>query len=140
MRDDLPTPGFARRLACLFYEWLLLLAVVFIAGFLFLPASQGTLSPLGRTAFQLYLLGVAGGYFLWFWLHGGQTLPMKTWHIQLISATGGPVTRRQAFIRLAVGLFALTGIGLIWALWDRDRQFLHDRLAGTRLVQLAEKT
>ena len=24
--------------------------------------------------------------------------------------------------------------GLIWALFDRDRQFLHDRLAGTRIV------
>jgi hypothetical protein len=22
----------------------------------------------------------------------------------------------------------------VWALFDRDRQFLHDRLAGTRLV------
>jgi len=28
----------------------------------------------------------------------------------------------------------LGGIGLIWAFFDRDRQFLHDRLAGTRLV------
>jgi uncharacterized RDD family membrane protein YckC len=25
-------------------------------------------------------------------------------------------------------------VGLLWALVDRDRQFLHDRLAGTRLV------
>jgi hypothetical protein len=27
-----------------------------------------------------------------------------------------------------------TGIALGWALFDRDRQFLHDRIAGTRLV------
>jgi uncharacterized RDD family membrane protein YckC len=26
------------------------------------------------------------------------------------------------------------GAGLFWAIFDRDRQFLHDRLAGTRLV------
>jgi hypothetical protein len=26
-----------------------------------------------------------------------------------------------------------TGISLLWALFDRERQFLHDRLAGTRL-------
>jgi hypothetical protein len=34
-----------------------------------------------------------------------------------------------AFLTLAV-----SGIGLGWALFDRDRQFLYDRLAGTRLV------
>jgi uncharacterized RDD family membrane protein YckC len=26
------------------------------------------------------------------------------------------------------------GAGLIWAIFDRDRQFLHDRLSGTRIV------
>jgi len=25
------------------------------------------------------------------------------------------------------------GTGYLWALFDRDRQFLHDRLAGTRV-------
>ena len=28
-----------------------------------------------------------------------------------------------------------TGLGLLWALFDRDRQFLHDRLAGTRVIK-----
>jgi hypothetical protein len=26
------------------------------------------------------------------------------------------------------------GAGFLWAIWDRDHQFLHDRLAGTALV------
>jgi hypothetical protein len=26
------------------------------------------------------------------------------------------------------------GVGLFWALFDRDHQFLHDRLAGTQLI------
>jgi uncharacterized RDD family membrane protein YckC len=29
---------------------------------------------------------------------------------------------------------AALGLGFAWALVDRDRQFLHDRLAGTALV------
>jgi hypothetical protein len=37
---------------------------------------------------------------------------------------------------LAFASLALSGIGIGWALVDRDRQFLHDRLAGTRLVQV----
>jgi hypothetical protein len=28
-----------------------------------------------------------------------------------------------------------TGISLAWALADREGQFLHDRLAGTRLIR-----
>jgi uncharacterized RDD family membrane protein YckC len=35
---------------------------------------------------------------------------------------------------LAIATFAVSSIGLGWALFDRDRQFLYDRLAGTRLV------
>ncbi len=35
---------------------------------------------------------------------------------------------------LAFATLAVSGVGLGWALFDRDRQFLHDRLAGTRLV------
>jgi len=26
------------------------------------------------------------------------------------------------------------GVGLIWAFFDRDRQFLHERLSGTRII------
>jgi uncharacterized RDD family membrane protein YckC len=28
----------------------------------------------------------------------------------------------------------LLPISVVWAVFDRDRQFLHDRLAGTRLL------
>ena len=47
-------------------------------------------------------------------------------------AAFGLHARGEIAIALAVGivLWALT------ALLDKDRQFLHDRLAGTRLVQL----
>jgi uncharacterized RDD family membrane protein YckC len=31
---------------------------------------------------------------------------------------------------------ALCGVGLLWSLFDLDNLFLHDRLAGTRVVVL----
>ncbi len=69
-------------------------------------------------------------YFLWCWLRGGQTLAMKAWHIRLID-----VTPLKALTRLVLAAVLVpTGISLVWSLFDRDRQFLHDRLAGTRLV------
>lgn len=123
------------------YESLLLVAVLFIASFVFHLIFRDTSSLFFRPAFQLYLLLVAGTYFTWFWTHGGQTLPMQTWKFRVISVDGNRLTLKQAVARY---LFAVIGIfffgcGIIWALFDRDRQFLHDRLAGTRIVKLVDK-
>ncbi|MEO6823335.1 MAG: RDD family protein [Nitrosospira sp.] len=131
-------PGFWRRLMSMFYESLLLLAVLFIASFIFHLIFRDTGSIFFRPAFQLYLLLVAGTYFAWFWTHGGQTLPMQTWKFRLIMANGERVGLQRAVARY---LFAVIGIfffgcGILWALFDRERQFLHDRLAGTRIVKL----
>ena len=128
----------ARRLAAMLYESLLLAAVLFIAAFIFVSVARTPPHGAARTIFQLYLLFVAGGYLLWFWLHGGQTLAMKTWRIRLVSADGTRLGLTRALLRLLLALagLALFGISIVWALVDRDRQFLHDRLAGTRLIDL----
>lgn len=123
------------------YESLLLIAVLFIASFVFHLVFRDTGSIFFRPAFQLYLLLVAGAYFSWFWTHGGQTLPMQTWKFRVIGADGNQLSLKQAIARY---LFAVIGIsffgcGILWALFDRNRQFLHDRLAGTRIVKLDEK-
>jgi uncharacterized RDD family membrane protein YckC len=75
-------------------------------------------------------------YFLWFWSHGGQTLAMKTWRIRLVARDGAAVRPVQSLLRflLCWPSIVLGGAGIVWALFDRDRQFLHDRLAGTQLV------
>lgn len=128
-------PTFKRRLASLFYDFLLLSAVLFVAGFVVVGLLPDVHAGLPRLVFQAYLLLVSGLYFTWFWRRG-QTLAMKTWHIRLVDTSGRAVGFRQAWLRYALaatGLF-LFGFGFLWALWDRDRQFLHDRLAGTRLV------
>ncbi len=127
----------ARRLVSILYESLLVFAVVFFAGLLFYGAASGRLSGLIRNLFQIYLIVILGLYFVWCWHRGGQTLPMKTWKLRLVSAGGGPVSVRRAALRylLACLSFALAGTGLVWAVFDRDRQFLHDRLAGTRIVR-----
>jgi uncharacterized RDD family membrane protein YckC len=128
-------PGFLRRLLSMLYESLMLIAVLFIASFIFHLLFQDTSSILFRPVFQLYLLLVAGIYFIWFWTHGGQTLPMQTWKLRVVGADGQRVHLKQALARylFAVAGVSLLGCGIIWALFDRDHQFLHDRLAGTRI-------
>ena len=130
------TPGIARRLACMLYEAILLFAIGFAAASLFFYASGGLgASGYGRTMLQLFLVATFAAYFLWCWLRGGQTLAMKTWKIRLVAPGHERVPPLAALLRFALALFAVpTGLALGWALFDRDRQFLHDRIVGTRLV------
>lgn len=132
------TPSLPRRLASLFYEALLLTAVLFLAGFLVVGLMPAQPSPLARLLHQAYLVLVAGAYLIWFWRHGGQTLAMKTWRIRLERVDGGRLTLGQAWLRYLVAAAGVMcfGLGLAWALFDPDRQFLHDRLARTRLVSV----
>lgn len=132
-------PGIARRLASMFYEAILLSAILFIAGFIFAFATHNTQSGLFRFAFQVYLMLVAGIYFISFWLRGGQTLPMKTWHLRVERRDGDKITPAQASLRYLLALLGtlLLGFGIFWALFDRDRQFWHDRMAGTQIVLTA---
>ena len=84
---------------------------------------------------------------------------MKTWHIRVVDAQGRPLTQARALARYVLSwLWLLPPLGLTYALglsgrdlavlfpgWvifyallsrlHKQRQFLHDALAGTRLVQ-----
>ena len=129
-------PSLARRLACALYESLILAALVLVATFPFLAFAGDSTSGLRRHVLQAWVVIVVGAYLVWFWARGGQTLAMKTWRIRVEAADGGPVRPGQAARRylFAGAGAAVLGIGFLWALLDRDGQYLHDRLAGTRLV------
>jgi uncharacterized RDD family membrane protein YckC len=129
-------PGIGRRLVSMVYESLLLAGVVFFAGLLFLGAASGRTDGLPRPVFQIYLFLVIGLYFAGSWRRRGQTLAMKTWKLRLVGANGRNITLRQAILRYVYAwpCVALCGVGILYAPFDRDRQFLHDRLAGTRIV------
>lgn len=142
------------------YEAMLVFGVVFIAGLLFDTLTQSRHALTLRHTRQFWLFIVLGAYFLYFWMRGGQTLAMKTWHIKLEAPGLASVPFAKAALRyllawmwflpamafnFAFGLKGWEGVGAIatgiclWALTailDKDGQFLHDRLAGTRLVSL----
>lgn len=128
------TPALWRRLASMLYEAILLFAVAFFAAWLFFFASGGRDATAGwaRHELQLFILVVFAAYFLWCWLRGGQTLAMRAWRIRLVEVTPGKALLRFALAAVLVP----TLVSIAWALFDRERQFLHDRLAGTRLVQV----
>ncbi|WP_237759554.1 RDD family protein [Sulfuricella sp. T08] len=130
-------PGLPRRLASMLYETLLLTAVLFIAGFIFTAIFHSPLPPILRFVFQLYLLLVMAFYFIWYWLHGGQTLPMKTWHLRIVRTDDQPLSLKQACLRFLLAAIGVgLGFGILWALFDRERLFWHDRMAGTKVVMI----
>ena len=131
-------PSIARRLASALYDALLVVALVFIATFPFLAFVGDSTHGWRRHLLQAWIVFVVGAYFTWFWTRGGQTLPMKTWRIRLVRQDGAPVHPGRAIHRylLAILGVAALGMGFFWALIDRDRQFLHDRLAGTALTDV----
>lgn len=133
----LPTPTIRRRLASMVYDTLLLIGVSFF-GFMAPNIVLGVVFEymLPQGFLLLNLIGVVAVYFLWFWSRRRQTLAMRTWKIELRSADGGPPAIDQMLLRfmLAWPSLFVFGIGIFWALIDRDGQFLHDRLSGTRLV------
>src|SRR5262249_43712524 len=119
---------------------LLAFAVAFFAGLAFYGAGQGRLIGGTRLLFQVYIFLVLGVYFVACWTRGGRTLPMQTWKIRIVRRDGAPVEVHRAALRYAIAWISLlaAGAGFFWAWLARDRQFLHDRLAGTRLVKNGE--
>ena len=118
------------------YETFLIFAVAFFAAWIFFFASgaRDATSGVVRRELQLFIVVVLAAYFLWCWLRGGQTLAMRAWRIRLVE-----VTPRKALVRFSLAA-ALLPLSILWALVDRDRQFLHDRLAGTRLIDARPTT
>lgn len=156
-----PPPPLSRRMACMVYEGVLLFGVVVIAGLVYAALSQQRHALQGTAGLQAMLFVVIGAYFVVFWSRGGQTLPMRTWQLRVERRDGAPLTPGRALVRYlfswlwflpALGSLRLAGVRSValvfvallagvaaYALLARlraDRQFLHDVVAGTRLVDL----
>ena len=132
------TPGLLRRLGGLLYDGLTLVALWLLASAVFTSLYGHADSAMARLLLQGLSLTMVAGYFLWCWTHGGQTLAMRAWRLKVVHADGQPLTLLGAVLRflLAAAFLLAGGVGLWWALLDRDGQFLHDRLAKTRLIDV----
>lgn len=110
------------------------LAAGFFAPHLVLGISVKTVLP--GWLLMCHVFALLGGYFVWHWRRAGQTLAMRTWQVVLSTPSGMKPTLARLAWRYALAWpgLGVFGASLVWALVDRDRQFLHDRLAGTRLV------
>lgn len=122
-----------RRLLSMLYEGLVVFSVLLIGFLLPQIVFAGFGMIVGSKALWAHVIILLMLYFLWCWLNGGQTLPMKTWKLRITDAGGGRVRPAQALLRYLAAWPSILflGVGLFWALFDKDKQFLHDRIAGT---------
>lgn len=157
-----PAPPRLRRFASMMYEGVLLFAVVFLAGYLFDTLTQSRHALMLRAGRQVWLFIAIGAYFLICWRRSGQTLPMKAWHIRVLGIDGRPAQTWRLLLRYVyMWILPLLGASLVWAgaqlsgwnamlmlivaapflvfipTWfTAEQQFLHDLLAGTRLINV----
>jgi uncharacterized RDD family membrane protein YckC len=129
--------GLWRRLAALVYDALLLLALLASFSFAAILARGGEAVPPSTAWYSVSLILIAFAFFGWSWTHGGQTLGMTAWRIEVLSSDGAPVRWRQAAVRFCAMCVSAVpaGLGFWWAWFDPQGLTWHDRLARTRVVR-----
>jgi uncharacterized RDD family membrane protein YckC len=139
----LPGAGLLRRLGAMFYDLLLVLAVMMVATAAFLPLTGGEAITSDRFgaweyAYRVLLLVIVVLFFGLFWTRRGQTLGMAAWRLRLEREDGSPLTWFDVIKRLAAATVSLTlaFAGYLWILIDRDKLAWHDRWTRTRVVVL----
>lgn len=131
-----------RRLAAILYDWLLVVALLFLATIPFVAIRGGEpVEPGSNLAYQVTLVLVVYVFFVGFWTTKGRTLGMQSWGLQLESTNHQRPTLGQASARFVAALLSLApaGLGFLWQLVDVDGLTWHDRLSGTRLVYYPKK-
>jgi uncharacterized RDD family membrane protein YckC len=151
--------GVARRLLSFVYEGVLLFGIVMGVALLYGIATRQRHALEGTAGLQAALFVTLGAYFIYFWSAHGQTLAMKTWRLRLQGPDGKPPSPGRATVRYllawlwfapALAVLAMSGLRsgatasavvlagvLAYAALARlraDRQFLHDVLCGTQLI------
>ena len=145
--------GLFKRLLVIVYDLLLLTALLFtvgvlVAGIMTFAFNNGNAITeqhafyfTSQLIILIILICTGFLFYSWFWMHGGQTLGMKTWRVQLISVDGDQIDWKKSAIRFigAIISWAVLGLGFLWSLFDEQKRTWHDLLSATKLIQLPKK-
>jgi len=152
--SSLPSGPLWRRLAAMAYDSILILAIWMVVTFVVLSffgienartveGETVTLDPIYKNILFLSMLVSAWAFFGWFWTHSGQTLGMQAWRLKVVTREGERISVAQSITRylLAIPAFLMVGIGYFYMYLNPERETLHGKLSGTKvvLVPLMEK-
>ncbi|WP_297833838.1 RDD family protein [Pseudomonas sp.] len=152
-QGDFPIAGFGRRLAAMFYDALLCIALLMVTTLIYklvlmafvgeaklrALSESGTLD--GDPLLSTILLFVLFGFFAKFWTHSGQTLGMQVWGIRVQNADGSGISLWQALLRfvVSIGSWLCVGLGFIWMLFDKQNRSWHDMYSNSQLVRVPKQ-
>lgn len=115
------------------------LALIAIILFVILSLAGGGLAPLSAQFIGLALPVI---YHWYFWTRrDGQTPGKKAVGVRVVKADGSALSDTDAFIR-AIGYHVsalLFGLGYIWAIFDKNNQTWHDKLARTYVARADQR-
>ncbi len=137
---NLPNAGFIRRLIASVYDWLLVIALMMVLSVpLVAPTNEAV--AVGNPLYRLALIALTAAFFTGFWSFKGQTTGMKAWKLRLINKDGTAPGFGTALLRFAAACLsaAALGLGFVWVIIDPQKLSWHDRISGTRIVQLSKK-
>ena len=120
----------------MFYDSILLCSVFFLTTFILVAFRDAGEIESGNIIYNSFLILLAYFYFCWHWTKGRQTLGMRSWKIKVFDETDSTLNWKQASLRYFAALLSLSllGLGFIWALFNKDKLTLHDRLSKTKLI------
>lgn len=144
-------PALTRRFFAMTYDSLLALAIVFISTALMvllrvltgpeLAEGEIALSEAWQLPTLLFCLLNVSLFFCYFWVRNGQTLGMQAWRLAIVDKHLSTPGWKQAYCRFALAMISAIPClaGYFAALFDTNKQTLHDRLSGTQTIIIPKK-
>ncbi|WP_175651104.1 RDD family protein [Pseudomonas sp. Marseille-P9899] len=152
-QGEFPVAGLGRRLAAMFYDFLLCTALLMVTTLVYKMIQMSIIGETqmrtmteagaldGDPLLSTVLLFVLFGFFAKFWTHGGQTLGMQVWGVRVQNADGSAIGLWQALLRFVVSIasWLCLGLGFFWVLIDKRKRSWHDIYSETQLVRVPKR-
>ena len=152
-QGDFPPVGLGRRLAAVFYCFLLWSAPPILSAGVYKMIQMAIIGEArmreltdagaldGDPLLSTILVFALFGFFAKFWTHGGQTLGMQVWGVRVQNADGSAISLWQALLRFVVSIasWLCLGMGFVWSLIDKRKRSWHDIYSETQLVRVPKQ-
>jgi uncharacterized RDD family membrane protein YckC len=151
--DQLSKASLPRRLAAVFYDGLLCIALMLVTTGIYMAIAQGVIgedtykqmNDSGQTLHDPLLSSVLFitlfFFFGYFWTRTGQTLGMQVWHIRVQAQSQHLMSWNQALLRFFVAFIsaAAFGLGFLWMLFDKHGRTWQCIASDSEVVRIPKK-
>ena len=150
---ELRKASLLRRLAAMFYDSLLNIALLMVTTGIYMMISKKVIGSetykqlndtggtIGDPLLTVVLMLVLFLFYGYFWTRTGQTLGMQVWHLRVQTNEGKPISWNQALIRVLFAFISASifGLGYLWMLIDKKNRTLHCLASKTEVVRIPKR-